>query len=127
MNRAPADTGRRDFEVTIGRVVTVGTAIGVTLITVGVALMVVGGVSPLEPSPAFSLRAIGAEVVAGRPRGFLWLGLIAAIATPPARVVGSLIGYLRQGERPMVLVSVAILAVIAGGVALALATGSGVG
>jgi uncharacterized membrane protein len=121
--------GRRrhdlDFEVAIGRIVTLGTALSIVLIALGVLLMVVNGRSPLDPSPPFSFRSIAGDIAAGRARGFLWLGLIAAVATPPARVVGSLVAYVRQRERPMAIVSVAILAVIAGGVALALLTGTG--
>ncbi|HEU4672538.1 MAG TPA: DUF1634 domain-containing protein [Candidatus Limnocylindrales bacterium] len=121
-DRDPEEAG---FEAAVGRIVTIGTTISVVLIGIGVALMVVNSRSPLDPSPPFSFRAIAGDIVAGRARGFLWLGLLAAVATPPARVVGSLVGYLRQGERTMAIVAVGILAVIAGGVALALLTGTG--
>ena len=46
------------------------------------------------------------------------------IATPSARVLAALIGYLRFGERSMVVVSVGILLVIAASVAIGL-SGSG--
>ncbi len=113
------------FEAVIGRIVTAGTYLAIVLIGVGVALAVLSGRSPLDPAPPFSIPSIGAEIGTLRARGFLWLGLIVAIATPPARVLGSLVGYVRQGERPMAIVAIAILVVIGGGVGLALATGSG--
>ena len=65
-----------------------------------------------------------ADLAAARPAGFLWLGLLCMIATPSARVLAALIGYLRFGERSMVLVSVGILLVIAASVAIGL-SGSG--
>ena len=49
------------------------------------------------------------------------LGLIAVIATPTARVIASLVGYVRGGERRMAVVSVAILTVIAASVAVSAA------
>ena len=112
-------------ERTTGRIVTAGTYLSVLLISIGVALMVVNGRSPLDPSPPFSLRSIGSEIAAGQARGFLWLGLIAALATAPASVVGSLVGYVRLGDRRMAAISVGILAIIAAAVAISLATGSG--
>ncbi|HYX11030.1 MAG TPA: DUF1634 domain-containing protein, partial [Candidatus Acidoferrum sp.] len=54
-----------------------------------------------------------------RPAGFLWLGLIAVVATPTARVAASLIGYARRGERAMAVVAVLILIVIAMSVVVA--------
>jgi uncharacterized membrane protein len=77
------------------------------------------GGSPLDVAPNLDLTRIPADLVAGRPDGYLWLGLIAAIATPCARVVASLFGYVRRRERAMTLISILILAVIALTVALA--------
>ena len=57
------------------------------------------------------------------PAAFLWLGILAVIATPISRVVAAAIGYARFGDRWMVGVAVAILAVIAVGIASALAAG----
>ncbi|MBA2382420.1 MAG: DUF1634 domain-containing protein, partial [Chloroflexi bacterium] len=59
------------------------------------------------------------DVVALRPAGFLWLGLVAVVATPAARVAASLVGFARRGERTMVVVASLILAVIVISVALA--------
>ena len=51
-----------------------------------------------------------------QPAAFVWLGVLVILATPAARVVTALIGYLRKGEREMAIVAVLILAVIALGV-----------
>ena len=76
------------------------------------------------PSQAIDLdlAQIPADILALRPEGFLWPGLLVMIATPAARVAASLVGYARSGEWEMVLVAILILGVIAVGVAAALAT-----
>jgi uncharacterized membrane protein len=111
----------RDLDGTIARVLTWGTYLSVGLLAVGVVLMTANGVSPLDDAPPFQLDRIPADIAALRPVGFLWLGLLVAIATPLARVVASLVGYVAGGERRMALISVAILLVIAVGVILGVA------
>jgi uncharacterized membrane protein len=106
----------------IARLLTAGTYLSIALLAVGVVLMAAAGVAP-RGGPAFDPTRLAADVVALRPEGFLWLGLIAAIATPSARVAASLLEYLRRGERKMAAVSVLILGVIALSVLLASAEG----
>ncbi len=106
----------------IARLITAGTYLSVALLGIGVLLMAAAGRSPLEGGPAFDVTRLLPDLAALRPEGFLWLGLIAAIATPSVRVAASLLGYLRGGERRMAGVSVLILGVIALSVILATAT-----
>jgi uncharacterized membrane protein len=113
----PADPAR--LEHTIARLLTTGTYASIALLVVGVVLMVVNGIGPLSGGPAFDLGRLGPDLVALRPAGFLWLGLLAVVATPTARVAASLVGYARRGERAMTLVAALILFVIAASVALA--------
>jgi uncharacterized membrane protein len=110
-----------DLDRSVARLLTFGVYSSVGLLTIGVLLLFVRAISPLAGAPAFDPALIVDDIVNLRPLGFLSLGLIAVIATPAARVVASLVGYLRRGERAMALVSVLILAVIAVSVALALA------
>ena len=110
----------RALESTIARVLTIGTYGSVGLIALGVLAMAAGGVDPLAPAPAFDMTRIPGDVVALRPAGFLWLGILGVLATPASRVGASLVGYLRSGERLMAAVSVAILIVIVAGVATGL-------
>ncbi|MFL5679520.1 MAG: DUF1634 domain-containing protein [Chloroflexota bacterium] len=111
-----------DLDLVIARLLTVGTYVSIGLLIVGVALMVATGTSPLAEDPPFDPRRIVSDIVALRPAGFLWLGLVVVIATPSARVFASLVGYLRRGDRVMAVVSVLILCVIALSVALAIGT-----
>jgi len=104
------------LEQTIARVLTIGTYTSVGLIALGVLAMAVAGIDPLAPAPAFDPAKIPGDLVALRPAGFLWLGILGVLATPASRVGASLVGYLRTGERLMVGVSLAILIVIVAGV-----------
>jgi len=112
----PTRRSGRDLERSIARLLTGGTYLSVGLLTVGVLLMLTGGISPLAPAPPFDPAQIPADIVALRPAGFLWLGLLVVLATPLARVAASGIGFAVGGERRMAMVSVAILVVIAVGV-----------
>jgi len=116
----PSATGRsgRDLERSVARLLTGGTYLSIGLMAVGVVLMLVDGVSPLAVAPPFDPSTIPADILALRPVGFLWLGLLVILATPLARVAASGIGFAAAGERRMALVAVAILAVIAVGVFL---------
>jgi uncharacterized membrane protein len=107
------------LERSIARLLTLGTYVSIALLAVGVGLMVINGIGPLSGGPAFDLARLGPDLAAFRPAGFLWLGLLAVVATPTARVVASLIGYSRRGERAMAIVAILILAVILTSVALA--------
>lgn len=105
---------------TIARILRWGIGASIGLLAIGVALMVVHGVDPLgPPPPPFSPAAIPAGLVSLDPAAYLWLGLILAIATPTIRVVASLVGFARTGQRRMVAISIAILVVIAASVATA--------
>lgn len=112
------------LERSIARLLTAGTYGSVAVLAVGTAMMLAGGVQPLSGGPRFDVRQIGDELVHLRAAGFLWLGLVAVVATPAIRVVASLVGYLRRGERLMALVAVLILAVIALSVGLAIGLGA---
>jgi uncharacterized membrane protein len=106
------------LELALAHVLQLGTYASVALIAVGSVLLLAGGGSPLDAGPALDPAAIVSDVVAVRPAGFLWLGIVGVLATPGLRVVRALLGFARRGERPMVLVSIAVLAVIAVGVAV---------
>jgi len=109
------------FERTIGRMLIALTYVSVTLLVIGVALMVSQGVSPLSGGPQLDLGRLMGDILALAPHAFLWLGLLAVIATPISRVVVAGIGYARAGDRALVVVAIAILVVIALSIATALA------
>jgi uncharacterized membrane protein len=117
----PRDTS---IEQAVARLLMLGTYISVAILAVGVVLLLLSQVSPLQGGPLFDPARLVVDLLAVRPEGFLWLGLVLVIATPSARVVASLIGYLGRSERSMAAVAVGILAVIAGSVAISLIAGT---
>src|SRR5689334_13994451 len=104
------------IEVGLGHILQLGTYASMALVAVGVLLLLAGGGSPLAGGPTFDLAAIPGDIVALRPAGFLWLGIVGVLSTPAIRVGRALLGFARRGERRMVLISGGVLAVIAVGV-----------
>jgi uncharacterized membrane protein len=97
------------------------TYVSVGLLVIGVALMAAEGISPLSGGPGLRIATLGAQIRRLDPAAFLWLGLLTVIAAPIGRVVVAGVAYARERDWLMVGISVAILAVIAIGVASALA------
>jgi len=113
-----------DIEARVGRVLTVGTRIAVALLAVGSILMVLEGTSPLATDwPPLDLASLPADLLALEPAAFLWVGLIATIATPLLRVATSTWSFERAGERRMAALGLAVLAVIALAIGAGLAAG----
>jgi uncharacterized membrane protein len=107
------------LDLTVARLLGAGTLFSVGLLAIGVFLMALAGQSPLDVAfPPLNLGRIVSDIVALRPAGFLWLGLIAVILTPVSRVTASLVGYFRVADRSMVLISLSILGVIAASVVI---------
>jgi uncharacterized membrane protein len=113
------------IDLTVARLLTIGTYVSLLLLVAGVILMALSGRSPLDPPPHdFDPGLLIGDILALRPDGVLWLGLVVLLATPAARVAASIVGYIRSGERAMVWVGLAILAVVASGVVIGVALGS---
>jgi uncharacterized membrane protein len=119
----PSPAGALSLEHSIGRFLMVAIVAGVVALAIGVAAMALGGISPTDPTPAFDLAAVPDRIAHLEPDGLLWVGLLVVIATPPLRVAAALVGYAGRRERGMAFVAVAILGVIAVGIAVGLAAG----
>lgn len=114
---------RGELEGRLSLLLAGGTYLSIGLLVLGVGAMVLAGRAPLEPGFApFDLTRLPEQLASGRAEGFLWLGLVAALATPALRVVGALVGFAARRETALAAVALAILAVIALAIALA-ATG----
>jgi uncharacterized membrane protein len=109
-------------EQAIARLLAVGTYLAIALLAIGVVALLAAGRSPLDAQPVFDPGRLPSDLVALRPEGFLWLGLLAVIGTPAARVAAALVAWLRTHEWPMAAVGAAILGVILLSVALAAGT-----
>ena len=104
----------------IGRLLIGMTYIAVGLLVVGVILMIANGISPLSGGPGLDPATLGRGLLALDPNAFLWLGLLAVVATPIGRVTFAAIAYARQADWLMVAIAFGILAIIAIGVGSAL-------
>ena len=104
----------------IGRLLIAVTYLAVGLLTIGVVLMIANGISPLSAGPGLDVATLGAQLLAGEPAAFLWLGIIAVVATPIGRVIVAAVSFARDAEWLMVGIALGILAIIAVGVASAL-------
>ena len=112
-----------DLEAALALVLQAGTYASIAVVALGTLLVLAGGASPLDPGPPLSLDTLLADVLALRPAGLLWLGILGIVATPAARVIGALVGFARRGERAMVGVAAAILVVVTVGVIAGLVSG----
>ncbi len=107
----------------IARILRAGTLVSIGLLAIGVALMAVAGRSPLDAQwPGLDPARIPSDIRALRPEGFLWLGLLATLATPLLRVAAAVVGFLGAGERRMAGLGAAVLVVIALAVVIAQGT-----
>jgi uncharacterized membrane protein len=111
------------FDRAIGRLLIALTYIGTGLLVVGVLLMVANGIPPSSGGPNLDLASLPGDIVALRPAGFLWLGLLAVLATPITRVIAAAVGFWLAGDRQMVVVAVATLVVIGVAIGSAVAFG----
>jgi uncharacterized membrane protein len=118
---AASDASEVRLERSIGRLLTAGSYAAIALLAGAFVLMLVNGVGPLSGGPAFDIGALPGDLLALRPTGLAWLGLIVVLATPASRVVASLVGYRRRGETRMALVAILILLVILLSVVVAIA------
>ena len=110
------------LETTISRLLVAGTYLAMGLILVGVLLMLAEGIDPLAHGgvPPFDLSGIPAEIAAGTPLGFLWLGLVAVLALPLGRVLVAGVGFLAARDTRLALVSLAVLLVVLGSIVAAI-------
>jgi uncharacterized membrane protein len=114
--KPPSSAPSAPLEVALAHVLQVGTYVSIALVASGSILLLAAGYSPAGGGPPLSLAALPGDIVALRPAGFLWLGILGVLATPGLRVVRALLGFARRGETRMVATSAAVLCVIAVGV-----------
>jgi uncharacterized membrane protein len=111
------------LELALAHVLELGTYVSVALLALGAVLLLAGGASPLGGGPPLSVATLAEDLVALRPAGFLWLGILGMLATPGLRVLRAAIGFWRRGETRMAGIAIAVLVVIAIGVVIGLLAG----
>lgn len=107
------------LNLVVSRMLAVGLGLASALMTGGALLAAVGAGS--VDSQALRLTEIPSALWAGRPNGFLSLGILVLVVTPAARVVLLLGAFLRRREWGFALVSAAVLGVLGVGLLVGLA------
>ena len=113
MTAGPHRASTVDLDLTIGRLLTIGTNVAVLLLAVGCVLLFAGQLDPMAGGPPLEPGLIIDDITHLQPAGFIYLGLLALLATPVLRVVVSLGGFIARRERTMSIVAALILVVIA--------------
>jgi uncharacterized membrane protein len=97
-------------ERTIHLVLLAGIAVSVALMVTGLVLgLLKGGGMPRGVVPLADLPRAAHTL---SPAAFLSVGLIVLIATPFVRVAGSLVAFVREGDRRYVVITAVVLAVM---------------
>ena len=104
------------IEPRLARTLRVGTYVSVGAVGLGTILLVLGGTSPTSGGPPLVPSQVIDDIVALRPAGFLWLGMLGILATPALRVAHATAALARAGEPRMAVVGLLVLGVIAAGV-----------
>jgi uncharacterized membrane protein len=101
-------------ESIIGRMLVIGDYVAMVFILIGVLGMLANSINPMTAivPTSFDLASIPADIVALRPEGFLWLGIVTVIALPIGRVVFAGVSLLAAGERRLALVAMGVLLVV---------------
>jgi uncharacterized membrane protein len=105
----------------VSRVLSAGTAAVVALVGLGTALVLLQGHRPLESAgPPLDPARLLPDLLAVRPEGFLWLGLVLILALPAARTAVACWSFVRERDRRAALVAGAVLGVLGLSVLVAL-------
>jgi uncharacterized membrane protein len=107
----------------VARLLGAGILASVSLVAAGVVLLAAAGLVPTQDhGPAADAAAILADLVALRPAGLLWVGLLVTLALPTARVALALLGFIRARDRRAALVAAGVLSALAAAFAVAVLT-----
>lgn len=105
-----ASVERRDLDNVVHRLLVIGLGLSSLLMIIGLALDVI--LHRQMPTAIPDLREVIVRVVSGRPSGFLSLGLLALLATPIVRVIGSIAAFLYERDWRYALVSLSVLLIV---------------
>jgi uncharacterized membrane protein len=110
----------RRIEVMLGNVLRVGIVLSAVVVLTGGFLYLVRYGNEIadyrvftgEPAALRSVPGIVTDALAFHGRGVIQLGLLLLLATPIARVVFSIVGFLRQRDWLYVVVTIIVLALL---------------
>lgn len=98
----------------------VGSLIAVSVLAIGLAAWILGGAGPAGPPDAAGWLARLARL---EPAAIMFAGLALVTLIPVGQLVAALVAFIHQGDGRHAAVTAAVLAVVVGSAALALALG----
>lgn len=98
----------------VSRTLSVGTALAIGTVAVGVVVGLVTGDASLS-----SGGGLANQIAAGRPASIVALGLLLLTLTPIAQLLAAVAAFARQGERRYAAVSATVLGLLLIGIAAA--------
>jgi uncharacterized membrane protein len=107
---ARAAAERRELDAVVHRLLIVGLAASSLLMVLGLVLDMV--LHRQMPTAIPDLGEMLARVIAGRPSGFLSLGLLVLLATPIVRVIGSMATFVYERDWRYAAVSLIVLLIV---------------
>jgi uncharacterized membrane protein len=110
----------RRFEVMLGNILRAGVVLSGVIVLTGGFMYVIRhggeiadyGLFRGEPAALRSVRGIVTEALSFSGRGLIQFGLLLLIATPIARVVFSIVGFLRQRDWLYVAITLIVLVLL---------------
>ena len=120
MNKTGQELTSHEMEVAIGNLLRSGVIIAAAVVFFGgIIYMFRHGLAPANyrvfqrvPSGLCSVRGILKSAFSFHGRGFIQLGLLLLIATPIARVVFSILAFVRQRDTLYVIVTLIVFSIL---------------
>lgn len=114
------ETQDKDVEKIMGNLLRYGVIISGTIVLAGAVIYLFQHGSDLpnykeftgEPKGITEVKEIWKYALAGRGRSIIQLGLLVLIATPVARIILSVVGYIFEKDYLYVFITIIVLAVI---------------
>ncbi|MBD2773213.1 DUF1634 domain-containing protein [Iningainema tapete] len=117
MSRTRRNLNERQVEIFVGNLLRSGVLVATIVVFVGGFLYLIYhgleapnyGIFRGEPPIFRSPQGVATAVLSGRRRGIIQFGLLLLIATPIARVVFSLLAFVRQRDFLYVIITLIVL------------------
>jgi uncharacterized membrane protein len=117
---SPQKTNDKDLEIIMGNLLRVGVLISATTVLIGAIIYLAqhGFGSPHytsfagEPKRLTDFRSIWQTALQGRGRSIIQLGLLFLIATPIARIIFSVIGFIIEKDILYIVITLVVLIIV---------------
>jgi uncharacterized membrane protein len=109
-----SESGPDELARWVSRTLSVGTALAIGTIALGVLAGLVSGDASVPPG-----LGLGPQIGAGRPASIVALGLLLLTLTPIAQLLAAIAAFARQGERRYAAISGTVLGLLVIGIAAA--------